>query len=149
MNVGDKKKVQMLALVVVGVLIGYFLFAGGVANSFISGASGGSCDGSSTVTTSTPTDEGDRICTEVCVPKPPECRDPTPTCPPGTTWSCQGTIAMNCGCYPPVTPPYTPPTGDTGTPTGGARGCLTDPSVCISDFEYCDTSLNQCVPMVG
>ena len=88
------------------------------------------------VSTSTPTIEGNNICTRVCVPKPIDCPR---QCPPGTHYQCTGTIAMNCGCYPDV------PTGGTTVTTdqGGARGCTTNPSVCLST-EYCDTGFNQC-----
>ena len=129
----QKKYFYAIVLLLLGILIGYFLFSGNLITQSIVGGGG------TTVSASTPTDEGDQICTRVCVPKPVECPR---TCPAGTHWQCGGTVAMNCGCFPDV------PVGGTTVTTlpDGPRGCLTDPSICSADY-FCDTALNQCKPI--
>jgi hypothetical protein len=129
----SEQKIKYIGMIIFGIIIGYFLFSGTAQTQSIV-SSGGTC--SNGITTSTPTDEGDRICTKVCLPKPNNCPR---NCPIGTHWQCSGTLAMNCGCYPDT------PTGGSviETDTTGPRGCIENPSICGADY-YCDTGINQC-----
>lgn len=135
-------KIYLAAAVIVGIIIGYLLFSGVYSGGGLSVTGGGTSNADTCgtgVTTTTPTVEGDNICTRICIPKPNDCPR---QCPTGTHWECSGTLAMTCGC---VRDPATP---STILPETGPRGCNENPSICGSGY-FCDTGMNQCTLAVS
>jgi hypothetical protein len=136
----DKDNKLYLAIaIIVGIVIGYLLFSGVYSGGITGSNTNNSNTCGSGVTTTTPTVEGDNICTRVCIPKPIDCPR---QCPTGTHWECGGTLAMTCGC---VKDPTTP---SVILPETGPRGCIDNPSICGTSY-FCDTGMNQCTLAVN